>query len=131
MSGRHYIHETVVVVTRLQDFNLHNSVLVFWVPYLNYIGLLYAICLSSKRTPESYFRPTNSKSYLHNLFSGGPPKLRKMSFFSLILRNIPNSITPQTPSAGYEPRSDCLYLLTFFFLQQLALNVHVKHSDLT
>ena len=76
--------------------------------------------------------------------------------FGLILRDIPNSITPQTPSACYRPRSDCLYSLVTArpyslpppplfslvpdrgtcardrrALQLLALNVHVKHSDLT
>ena len=82
--------------------------------------------------------------------------------FDLILRDIPNSITPQIPSACYRPRSDCLYFLvpasaggppyspSLFFLtrttepakagtcardrralQQLVLNVNVKHFDLT
>ena len=51
--------------------------------------------------------------YLHNsLFFGGPSKLRQISFiemrtyfsFGLTLRDIPISITPQTPSAcSYSP----------------------------
>ena len=87
--------------------------------------------------------------------------MRTYISFGLILRDIPNSITPQTPSACYRPRSHCLYLPvqtpppppppSFFplswteeptktgtcshdrrALQQLALNVHVKHwPDLT
>ena len=80
------------------------------------------------------------------------------TYFSFGLRDITNSIRPQTPSSCYQPRSDCLFSLVpaiagchppppllpppFFSLsrtcvsdkcalQQLALNVHVKHSDLT
>ena len=97
---------------------------------------------------------------------GRPSKLRQISFnemrtyfsFGLILRDIPNSITPQNhpppaTDSGRTARTPVLPVQAvplFFFLsqieepakagtcardrralQQLALNVHVKHSDLT
>ena len=110
------------------------------------------------------FGPLSSST--NSLYFDRLPKLRQTSFtemhtyfsFGLILRDIPNSVTPQTLSGWYWPRSDILYsLLTtsacgppltpspFFPVpergtstcardrheQQLTLNVHVKHSDLT
>ena len=119
------------------------------------------------------FRPTKFKFHyvaLQFFIFGGPSKLRQISFiamrtyfsFGLILRDIPNSITPQntlrllpipvglfvlpctrqcrrfplTPSPFFlsrteEPAKAGTCARDRRALQQLALNVHVKHSDLT
>ena len=121
------------------------------------------------------FRPTKFKFHYvapqFYLFFGRPSKVRQISFiemrtyfsFGLILRGIPNSITPQTTlrllpipvgllilPCTHQCRRSPLTPSPFFFLfqtekpvrastctrdrralQQFALNVHVKHSDLT
>ena len=93
-------------------------------------------------TTPATFRPTKFK------FLYVAPNCAKISFIEmrtyfssgLILRDIPNSMTPHTPSALF-------FLVALSWtevpvkagtcardrraLQQLALKVHVKHSDLT
>ena len=90
-----------------------------------YHGLCYTSCGAQVGWINSPLGSLNSNftTWLHNsLFFGGPSKLRQISLnemrtyfsFSLILRDIPNSITPQTsqtPSACYRFRSDCSYSL--------------------
>ena len=123
----------------------------------------------------SYFRPTKFKTHYvapQFYFSADRPNCAKISFieirtyfsFGLMLRDIPNSITPQKtlrlipilvgllvlPCTRQCRRSPLLPLPFLLFLsrteelakagtcardrralQQLALNVHVKHSDRT
>ena len=119
---------------------------------------------TSKVLSELLSAYSNFKTLLSYFFYpfGGPSKLRTISFmevrtyffFGLILRDIPNSITPQTLSACYRLQLNaCTILYPSVLppphpstsvpsplsyplpdrraLQQLALNVHVKHPDLT
>ena len=133
-------------------------------PFSGLIWATYEDNSTHARSYLSYFRPTKSRDIL-NLYFSAPNFLHwntHIFLFGLILRDISNSITPQTTLRllpipvgllGIPCTRQCRWapLTPFFFLlsrteelvkagtcardrhalQLLALNVHVKHSDLT
>ena len=80
---------------------------------------IYAMYVLIQELLSAYYVQKSPRGHTNSLFFDDPSKLRQTYFiemrtyfsFGLTLRDIPNSVTPQTPSACYRTRSDCLYSL--------------------